>query len=71
MSIEFCSSCNVSISKADMTIKDGDKFVSHDFLCPNCGKPANPDKQNSDGKKLLEASEENDLIIKEGNAELI
>ena len=60
--IEFCRACKVSLPKSDLTIKDGKVFASHDYICPECGKLANP-SGNSVG---LEPDENVDVIVKDG-----
>ena len=69
MAIEFCVHCSVSISKGDVTIKKGKTFTSHDYACPSCGKLANPSKELQ--KPMPDPQQGKDLIIKDGNSELI
>jgi hypothetical protein len=40
--VEFCKSCGVSLAKGDLTIYKGQSFISHDYICPECGQLANP-----------------------------
>ena len=62
--LEFCRSCKVSLPKSDLTIKDGKIFASHDYICPECGKPANP-SENGIG---IEPDGDVDIVVKDGKA---
>ncbi len=62
--VEFCTACGTSLPKGDLTIRGGKLFTSHDYVCPTCRKPANPDK--APAKADPEAGPEGDLIIKKG-----
>ena len=44
--VEFCTVCGTSLPKGDLTVKGGNIFTSHDYDCPSCHKPANPDKSH-------------------------
>lgn len=60
--IEFCRSCKVSLPKSDLTIRDGKVFASHDYICQECGKLANP----AENGISFEPTESVDVIIKDG-----
>ncbi len=62
--VEFCTNCGGALPKGDLTIKGGELFTSHDYVCPNCRNVANPDK----AKKPVapEPDTEHDLVIKQG-----
>ena len=62
--VEFCMACGTSLPKGDLTVKGGQIFTSHDYDCPSCHKPANPDKAGDAEKS--EASPERDLVFKKG-----
>jgi hypothetical protein len=62
--VEFCTACGTSLPKGDLTVKGGQIFTSHDYDCPSCHNPANPDKAAPADKP--EAAPERDLIFKKG-----
>ena len=62
--VEFCTVCGTSLPKGDLTVKGGKVFTSHDYDCPSCHKPANPDKNESSGAS--EPSPDQDLVFKKG-----
>ena len=62
--VEFCTVCGTSLPKGDLTVKGGFIFTSHDYSCPSCHKPANPDKGPVIEKP--EAAPERDLVFKKG-----
>jgi len=62
--VEFCTVCGTSLPKGDLTVKGGKVFTSHDYDCPSCHKPANPDK--SPASESAEAEPERDLVFKKG-----
>jgi hypothetical protein len=62
--VEFCTACGTSLPKGDLTVKGGEIFTSHDYDCPSCHKPANPDK--SGAGDAPEAASERDLVFKKG-----
>jgi hypothetical protein len=49
-----------------VTIKDGAAYTSHDFICPSCGKPANPAEES--GEVDLDADDVN-IEIRSGQVE--
>lgn len=62
--VEFCNSCGTSLPKGDLTIKNGQAYTSHDYHCPICRQPANPKPAKE--TPAPEPSEENDLVIRDG-----
>ena len=62
--VEFCTVCGTSLPKGDLTVRSGYIFTSHDYECPSCHKPANPDKAHTHEKP--EAAPERDLVFKKG-----
>lgn len=69
--VEFCSSCGTSLPSADLTFRGGEVFVSHDFACPDCGKPVNPPPATAD---LFPSNDDNfaemrDIVIANGAIE--
>ena len=62
--VEFCGACGTSLPKGDVTIRGGKLFTSHDYVCPTCHKPANPEKGAA--KADPEADAGSDLLIKKG-----
>jgi len=62
--VEFCTVCGTSLPKGDLTVKGGFIFTSHDYSCPSCHKPANPDKEHKHDKP--EAEPDHDLVFKKG-----
>lgn len=66
--VEFCTSCGTSLPKGDLTIKGGELFTSHDYVCPQCGKIANPCKVHPP-KAEPEPGAETDLVIQGGQVE--
>ena len=62
--VEFCTACGTSLPKGDLTVKGGQIFTSHDYDCPSCHNPANPDKSAAGEKP--EAQPERDLVFKKG-----
>jgi hypothetical protein len=63
--VEFCTVCGTSLPKGDLTVKGGSIFTSHDYSCPSCGKPANPDKVHEHDHGEVES--DRDLVFKKGN----
>jgi hypothetical protein len=63
--VEFCTVCGTSLPKGDLTVRGGVIFTSHDYDCPSCHKPANPEKSPLPEKP--EASPEHDLVFKKGH----
>jgi hypothetical protein len=63
--VEFCTVCGTSLPKGDLTVRGGFIFTSHDYDCPSCHKPANPEKSHAAEKP--EASPERDLVFKKGH----
>ena len=62
--VEFCTVCGTSLPKGDLTVKGGKVFTSHDYDCPSCHKPANPEK--SSASEDPEAAPERDLVFTKG-----
>ena len=62
--VEFCTVCGTSLPKGDLTVKGGQIFTSHDYDCPSCHKPANPEK--SPAGESPEAAPDRDLVFKKG-----
>ena len=65
--VEFCKKCSVSLPTGDVTIKGGKIFTSMDYVCPECGELANP---NKDDKRYMEPTDEKDVTIKNGRSSL-
>ena len=69
--VEFCVQCGTSLPKGDLSFLRGKMFTSGDFLCPHCGKPANPNAPGGHAHAAPpQPTPENDLIIKKGKANL-
>jgi hypothetical protein len=62
--VEFCTVCGTSLPKGDLTVKGGKMFTSHDYSCPSCNQPANPEKGSVSAP---EASSDKDLIFRKGS----
>ena len=67
MAVEFCTQCNQSLPVGDLSFKDGKALTSRDYVCPNCGKIANPD---TTAASAAEPSTEKDLVIRGGDASI-
>ena len=65
--VEFCTLCETSLPKGDLTVKKGEIFTSHDYTCPDCGDIANPPKKAE--KKELLPTKEKDVVFRKGKAE--
>jgi hypothetical protein len=63
--VEFCTVCGTSLPKGDLTVKGGRIFTSHDYDCPSCHNPANPDKSHDHDRP--EPDPDHDLVFKKGN----
>jgi hypothetical protein len=63
--VEFCTVCGTSLPKGDLTVKGGKIFTSHDYNCPSCHKPANPEKPHD--HDAPEAEPDRDLVFKKGS----
>lgn len=63
--VEFCTVCGTSLPKGDLTVRGGYIFTSHDYDCPSCHKPANPDRSPEPGQS--EPSAEQDVVFKKGH----
>jgi hypothetical protein len=63
--VEFCTNCGAALPKGDVTIRGGELFTSHDYVCPNCNNVANPLK----GEKPVdpEPDQDHDVVISDGN----
>ena len=67
--VEFCTACGTSLPKGDLTFRQGKMFTSSDYLCPHCGKTANPTPPGEPAGPAPEATAESDLVIRKGKAE--
>lgn len=69
--VEFCIECKSSLPKADVTIVDGKVYASHDYDCPFCKKPANPEPAMKAAAPAgsPEPTQERDVLIRNGSAE--
>lgn len=65
MAVEFCRECKGSLPVGDVTIFKGQKYTSHDFVCPQCGKLANPPAK---AKKTLEPEPDRDILVSGGES---
>lgn len=68
MAVEFCTNCKESLPKGDMSFKAGKGYTSHDYICPSCGKLANPSKESVAAQPDPES--DRDLVIREGDARI-
>lgn len=66
--VEFCHQCGGSLAQGDLTFWMGEMFTSADYLCPFCGKHANPETPKPD-LSVPEPAPESDLVFKKGKAE--
>lgn len=66
MAVEFCTQCKQSLPRGDVSFKNGQAFTSHDYICPNCGKVANPGKDAA--KSAPEPGPEQDVVIRDGES---
>lgn len=64
--VEFCAHCKSSLPKADLTIRGGEIFCSHDYECPFCSQPANPPPAG-DRREEIMPDDQNDLVIRGGS----
>lgn len=62
--VEFCRSCKGSLPRADLTVKEGATYTSHDYVCPQCGRLANPPPNPS--RTIHEPSRDYDVLIQNG-----
>ncbi len=67
--VEFCRQCGGSLAQGDLTFWMGEMFTSADYLCPFCGKPANPDAPKLDHAGPEPPAPGSDLVFKRGKAE--
>lgn len=63
--VEFCQACKTSLPKADVTVRGGEIFASHDYQCPFCNELANPPSTPAPAKPA-EPTAEMDVVIKAG-----
>ena len=68
--VEFCTLCGTSLPKGDLSFKKGKLFTSPDYICPHCGKAANPNAPETHRHENPPPSAEKDLIIKKGQTTL-
>jgi hypothetical protein len=66
--VEFCTVCGTSLPKGDLTFKGGKLFTSHDYTCPSCNQPANPDK--SPAPEPEDPDPARDIVFRKGEANL-
>jgi hypothetical protein len=66
--VEFCRQCGGSLAQGDLTFWMGEMFTSADYLCPFCGKHANPETPKP-VRSEPEPAPESDLVFKRGKAE--
>lgn len=66
--VEFCGACGTSLPKGDLTIRGGEIFTSADYVCPHCGKLANPAGGEKHEHPAPEADQ--DVVVKQGRARL-
>ncbi len=62
--VEFCTNCGGALPKGDLTVRGGELFTSHDYVCPHCRNTANPNKERKAAEP--EADQDHDLVIKQG-----
>ncbi|MBI2932697.1 MAG: hypothetical protein HYY16_13700 [Planctomycetes bacterium] len=66
--VEFCTVCGTSLPKGDLTIRQGRAYTSPDYVCPSCGKLANPNAATKAVELFPEPNPERDIVIKSGKA---
>jgi hypothetical protein len=65
--VEFCRHCKGSLPTGDLTIRKGQKYTSHDYLCPACGKLANPPERP---KRVIEPDPDRDIVVSGGESRI-
>lgn len=65
--IEFCKSCKGSLPTGDLTIRQGEKYTSYDYLCPHCGKLANPPAKKP---RHADPEPDKDIVISDGESKI-
>lgn len=68
MAVEFCTNCKESLPRGDLTFKSGRAYTSHDYVCPSCGKLANPSSEPPTAHPDPEPNR--DLVIHDGEARI-
>ena len=67
--VEFCRQCGGSLARGDLTFWMGEMFTSGDYLCPFCGRAANPETPKHEHPAPEPPAPETDLVFRKGKAE--
>jgi hypothetical protein len=67
--VEFCQQCGGSLARGDLTFWMGEMFTSADYLCPLCGKSANPAAPKAEASLPEDPKPEQDLVFRKGRME--
>ena len=67
--VEFCRQCEGSLAQGDLSFWMGEMFTSGDYLCPLCGRIANPDAPKKERPEPSLPDAESDLVFRRGKAE--
>jgi hypothetical protein len=68
--VEFCRTCGGSLARGDLTFWMGEIFTSPDYLCPFCGRHANPDAPKVEPAAPEAPDAGSDLVFKEGRSDV-
>ncbi len=66
--VEFCRQCGGSLARGDLTFWMGEMFTSADYLCPFCGKTANPETPKPEPAAPEPPPPGTDLVFRRGKA---
>lgn len=67
--VEFCRQCGGSLARGDLTFWMGEMFTSGDYLCPFCGKSANPDAPKHEHPVQEPPAPDTELVFRKGKVE--
>jgi hypothetical protein len=67
--VEFCRRCGGSLARGDLTFWMGEMFTSADYLCPFCGKSANPEAPKTERPAPEPPAADTDLVFRQGKTE--
>jgi hypothetical protein len=67
--VEFCRRCGGSLARGDLTFWMGEMFTSSDYLCPFCGKSANPEGPKHERAAPEVPSADMDIVFNRGKTE--
>lgn len=64
--VEFCRKCGGSLALGDLTFWMGEVFTSADYLCPFCGRTANPEAPKTERAAPEPPEAGSDLVFRKG-----